>query len=382
MSQCYNPANLAQQRDHMLSSPGNRNSLWTNFRATTGGLTFLFLCVGLVWAQAVSDAAQVVGYVRDEGSHEPIVSARVDMISPKGFAAPSQYTDTSGEFHFDRVKDGDYQVTVRKMGYVTAQVSVSVIGGHQSNVNFDLRRDNSGGGANSNGNKGRPETVSTHELTVPEKARSESDKGKALMAKNDYLGAIAEFQKAVDDFPSYYEAYCRMGVAQYMSGHATEARDAFQKAIDVSDGKYEEAFFDLANVLNDAGNFADAESVAQKEVALDQSSWEGYFQLARALLGMQKYADAETNAKKSRDLNRRDRQIYVILTNIHIGMHDYPSVLQDIDAYLKIDSTSPAAAQMKTTREQVQKAMAKSEPAGASQKPDQKQNPSQGPKPQ
>jgi Tfp pilus assembly protein PilF len=326
-----------------------------------------FLSVGPTNAQAISDSAQVVGYVRDEASHQPVVSARIDLISPNGFAAPSQYTDTNGQFHIDHVKDGDYQVTVRKMGYVNAQLSISVSGGHQSNVDVDLRAESSGSPAGSKAETRPAETVSAHELKVPEKARDESARGKALLAKSDFAGAIAEFQKATDDFPSYYEAYSRMGIAQYMAGHAPDALRSFQKSIDLSGGKYSEAFFDLADVLNDTDDFSRAEDVSRREIALDESSWQGYFQLSRSLLGLKRYPDAERAAKKCRDLNSRNRQIYVILTNIHIKMQDFPEALQDIDAYLKLDPNSPVSQQMRATRAQVSTALEGAQ-AKASQK--------------
>jgi Carboxypeptidase regulatory-like domain/Tetratricopeptide repeat len=314
----------------------------------------------------ISASSQIAGAVRDEASRQGVAGARVDLVSPSGFAAPSQYTDTNGQFHFDRVKDGDYQVSVRKIGYVTAQVSISVNGGHASNVDVDLRPERSDSDAGSRAGTGPPETVSTHELKVPEKARDESAKGKDLMAKNDYAGAIAEFQKATDDFPSYYEVYVRMGVAQYMAGQAPDAIRSFQKSIDLSGGKYSEAFFDLAEVLNDTGDFSGAQVVARQQIELDQS-WQGYFQLSRALLGLKQYPDAEHAAKKCRDLNARYPQLYAILTNIHIGMHNYAEVLNDVDAYLKLDPNSPTSEQMRATRAQVAKAL-ESEQAKASPK--------------
>jgi tetratricopeptide (TPR) repeat protein len=340
---------------------------------TVYGLGFILLLsllpASAARAQAISDSAQVVGYVRDEASHQPVVSARIDLISPSGFAAPSQYTDTNGQFHLDHVKDGDYRVSVRKMGYVTAELNVSVSGGHQSNVDVDLRPESPNSAAGSKaGTGGRPESVSAHELKVPERAREESDKGKALMAKSDYVGAVAEFQKAIDAFPSYYEAYSRMGLAQYMAGHAAEARESFKESIDLSGGKYSEAFFDLADVLNDTDEFSQAEAVARQEIALDQSWWQGYFELSRSLLGLKQYADAERAAKKCRDLNAQNRQIYLILTNIHLGMKEFPAALDDIDAYLKLDPKSPASEQMRKTREQVTKAIENAQ-TKASQKP-------------
>jgi hypothetical protein len=315
----------------------------------------------------ISASSQIAGTVRDETSRQAVAGARVDLTSPGGFAAPSQYTDTNGQFHFDRVKDGDYQVTVRKIGYGTAQLSISVSGGHASNVDVDLRAERSNSDAGSKAGTGPAETVSTHELKVPERAREESARGKELMAKNDYADAIAEFQKATDDFPSYYEAYVRMGVAQFMAGHATDARISFQKSIDLSGGKYSEAFYDLADVLNDTDDYSSAEVVARQQIELDQS-WQGYFQLSRALLGLKQYPDAERAAKKCRDLNARYRQIYEVLKDIHISMRDYSGALDDIDAYLKLDANGPASQQMRATREQLVKALANT-PAKASPKP-------------
>jgi len=326
-------------------------------------------------AQGISQSVQVSGYVRDAASHEPIVSARIDLMSPAGIAAPTQYSDTNGEFHFDRVPDGTYRAIVRKSGYAAAQAEISVVGGHQSHVEVDLQRETSNSNE-ANGN-GPTETISEHELTVPQRARDDYAKGKDLLAKNDYPGAVAQFQKAVDEFPSFYEAYAKLGVAQYMSGQASQAHESFQKSIDLSGGKYSEALFDLADVMNDTRDFQSAERLARQEISIDEASWKGYFQLARAQLGQRRLPDAEKSAQKARDLNAQNRQTYVILTNVHIGLRDYPSVLQDIDAYLKLDPTGPAADQMRSTRAQVAKAIA----SGAA-KQEQNKNPNQDQKPQ
>ncbi len=333
--------------------------------AATGTVWLIFLsCAATAGAQGITDSSQVAGFVRDAGSHEPVVSARVDLISPKGMAGPTQFTNTNGEFHFDYIKDGDYHLTIRKTGYDDAQVSISVVAGHRSNVQVDLHAKDSGSGSNSGGESGPAEKISAHELAAPDKARDDYNKGKSLMAKPDYTGAIAEFQKAIQEFPDYYEAYAKMGVAQYMAGQAVEARQSLQKSIDLSGGKYPEAMFDMADVLNDVNDYAEAEPLARREIALEEASWRGHFQLARALLGLKKYPEAERSARKCIELNGQNKGAYVVLTNIHIGMHDYPDVLEDIDAYLKLDSNSAASEQMRATRAQVAKAL-----ANANQKP-------------
>ncbi|HEX5424266.1 MAG TPA: tetratricopeptide repeat protein [Candidatus Acidoferrales bacterium] len=315
-------------------------------------------------AQGPTEAHGITGYVRDAGSHEPVVSARVDLMSPNGLAAPTVYTNENGEFHF-YIGDGDYQLSVSKIGYEPqSQIAVTVLAGHSSEVEIDLRPRDSGSSSDA---AGPPSSISAHELSAPAAARQNYAKGKDLMSKKNYDAAIAAFEQATREFPDFYEAYAQMGVAQYVSGHAVEARASLKKSIDLSKGKYPDALFDLAEVLNDLGKYSDAESLAKQVIALDASSWHGYFESARAFHGLQQYKDAETNAKKAVELAPRNVQTYVILTNIHIRMHDYPSAVHDIDGYLKLDSTSPTADAMRSTRAQLVKAIADAKQKSKSQ---------------
>jgi len=336
-------------------------------RVTTGWAWALVLaaCLGCgarVAGQAISAGAEVIGIVRDAGSGEPVVGARVDLISPGGFSAPTQFTNTNGEFHFNYIKDGEYRLSVRKIEYKDTQVGISVSAGRSSNVQVEIHREDSDSNEGSATESIPAEKISAHELQAPQKARDDYGKGKGLMDKKDYSGAIAEFQKAVEAYPDFYEAYAKMGVAQYMAGQGEQARQSLQKSIDLSGGKYPDAVFDMADLLNDVGDYPDADPLAQRVITLDSGSWRGYFERARALLGMKKYAEAEQNAQKCVELNAQYKEAYIVLTNIHIGMHEYPEVLKDIDAYLKLDSTSRASEQMRATRAQVAKAIANEQP--------------------
>jgi tetratricopeptide (TPR) repeat protein len=321
------------------------------------------LCCGATAdAQAINVSAQVAGIVRDAASREPVVSARVDLISPNGMAAPTQFTDTDGGFHFNDVADGDYHLTIRKTGYEDAQVVISVVARHYSNVQVDLRKKGSSSDSDSNANSGSGEKISAHELRVPDKARDDCAKGQGLMEKQDYAGAIAAFQKAIQEFPDYYEAYAKMGVAQYMAGQAADSRASLERAIDLSGGKYPEALFDMADVLNDVGDYAGAESLARRDIAIEETASRGHFELARALLGSKKYLEAELSAKKCIELDAQNKNAYVVLTNIHIGMHDYSDAVRDIDVYLKLDAKSAASEQMRATRAQLTKALSNAQP--------------------
>jgi tetratricopeptide (TPR) repeat protein len=304
----------------------------------------------IAMAQGANESAAIVGYVRDAVTREPVLAARIDLMSGGGQVSTNHFTTTNGEFSIN-ARDGNYQVVVQKQGYLTAKVDVSIPVGHQIRVDVDLQPEKPESAPASS------ETVTAHQLTVPHKARDDYNKGSDMIRKQDYPGAVAEFQKAIKEYPPYYEAFAKMGIAQFLLGQTPAAEDSLQKSIDLSEGKFPDAFFDMADLLNNVHDYANAEPQARKGIAADDSSWRGYFELARALTGLKRFAEAEQSAVKSRELNPKNLQLYVVLTNIHLATRDYASVLQDIDAYLKLDPDSPSSEQMRATRAQVSRAL-------------------------
>ncbi len=330
------------------------------------GMAFIIL-LGLcapIWLARTSravpqlgdDNARIIGTVVDEASHQPISSARVELVGPSGLAAPTRYTSLNGKFYFG-APDGDYHLVIRKIGYRDGQASVSVYGAGQSRVDVELVRKT----PDSKSSAAPSEAISAHELTISEKSRECYREGKTLTGKKDYNGAVAQFQKAIKESPSYYEAYADLGIAQYLLGQEAAARESLQKSVDLSEGKYPEGLLDFASVLNSLHDFASAETFARQGIALEGTSWRGHLELARTLLGLNRLTEAEVSAMEALKLNAQDAQIYVVLVNIHARMRHYNSVLRDIDAYLALDPSGPMSDQMRTTRAQAAKALADAE---------------------
>jgi hypothetical protein len=305
--------------------------------------------------QGVSDSAPIVGYVREVASSSPIPSAQIILMSPKGLASSTHFSDVNGEFSL-WARKGDYHVVVKKMGYQTTQVSVSVVPGVSVRLEIDLPR------VESEPTPSSSEKVSTHQLSVPNNARYAYEKGMALKAKMDYQGALVQFAYAIKLYPSFYEAYAEMGVVQYILGDSTTAEESIHKSIDLSSHKYPEAMFYLAGIFNISKRFEDAESLARQGLTLDGASWRGQLELAKALFGMKRFAEAEQCASKSRDLNPGNPPTYIMLADIHIAMRHYASALQDTENYLKLDPNGPASKQVRTTHDQLERALQKAQP--------------------
>ncbi len=304
----------------------------------------------------------ILGTVRDATSHEPLPGVRVEFeLGGGSLAASPESTSTEGQFRFFGVP-GDYIIEAKKEGYLPARQKVSINTQQEMQVWIDLVRQP----AEVSSASGPGEAISAHQLTIPSKAREAYGKGISLVdSKKDYAGAIAQFESAIRDFPSYYEAYAEMGITHYYMGDATTAEADLRRAIELSSGKYPVAIFDLAELLNNIGRFADAEPVARQAIAAEESSSRGYYELARAQYGLKRPAEAEVSATKARDLKPDYPLVYLILTNIHIALHSYTAVLSDIDAYLKLDPSSPTSEQVRKTRQQVARAIEKAQAQSA-----------------
>jgi len=300
--------------------------------------------------QGAGEAVSIDGYVRDAASHSPIPSAQVVLMSSNGNASSIHFSDVNGEFGMPAM-DGDYFLVIKKMGYETTQMNVSVVAGHSPRLEVELSK------VEPERTPSSSQKISTHQLSAPGNARDAYEKGMALKGKMDYPGALAQFEHAIKLYPSFYEAYAEMGVVQYILGDSTAAEESVQKSIDLSSHKYPEAIFYLAGIFNITKRFEGAESLAREGLTLDDASWRGQLELAKALFGMKRSAEAEQCASKSRDLNPNNPPTYIVLADIHISLHQYASALQDTDAYLKLDSNGPASKQVRAMHDKLESAL-------------------------
>jgi Flp pilus assembly protein TadD len=291
----------------------------------------------------------ITGNVREEGSNDPIPAVTLE-ISQSGSQAQAQVmSGMDGGFVFRGLQEGDYVITAKKNGFDTASVTGSVVRTGGPEVTITLRRTAAAGV-----HPGGP--ISTHQLQVPKKARAAYEKGYTLLAeKNKPAESIPAFEKAVKEYPSYYEAYTELGIANNHVGKVPEAEASFKKAVELSDGTFLQPLYLLADLNNSHGKYQEAEPFARQAIALDSSAWNGFFELARSLLGLKRISEAETSAVQARDLSPQTPQIYLILANIHALQQKYPAAVQDLDAYLKLVPDSQNNESVRRTRDKLQK---------------------------
>ncbi len=255
-------------------------------------------------------------------------------------------TGNDGAFHLSTTI-GAYVLAVEHSGYRLANV---LLGSDPSDMVVSLQP------LSAQTHPAAATLVSTHELSVPAKAKAAFEKGSALAGKSppDYEGAIHEFHRAIKQFPSYYEAYGEMSIAQFRAGDLKAAEDSLQKSIDLSGGHYVKGMVLMAELLNSRGRFADAAVMAQQAIAVDELSAAAHCQLARALSGLKRPAEAAVSANRALQLEPRNPMFSLVLGNIHLQQHDFAAAVHDFDAYLQQLPTGPQSDLVRTARNRAQ----------------------------
>jgi len=297
------------------------------------------------------------GTVLDRQSGVRLDGVRVDLNSfSKGIVATT-FT-TQGNFRFDNLREGSYDVSFNMTGYQDVQEHLE-ISGPVFGLAVSLKPLNASA-------PGGPPTVSVRDLSIPQKARDAMNKGMTLLhQKGDYAGSIKEFERAIKVFPNYYEAYAQIGYAYMTMKDADHSEEALRQSILVSKEHYPDAFFLLAALFSSQKRFADAEPLARKAVDLAPDSWHAQSEMAQALLGQDRPEDAEKYAQAAVKLQAENPLLWLLLADIHSDLHNDPALVEDLDTYLKLAPKGPMADRARQGRDDAKQRLQRSQASPA-----------------
>jgi tetratricopeptide (TPR) repeat protein len=202
-------------------------------------------------------------------------------------------------------------------------------------------------------------TISVHELRIPEKARIAFNKGAQKLAAKDFAGSIVEFQKAVAAYDEFYEAYYRLGIANLELQVNDDAEAAFRKSIELSEAKYAPPLFGLGLTLGNERQYEDGESYIRAGLNLEPTSAAGHFAMAWVLYSAQRVVEAEKSAREAVLYNPNLANAHLLLAQIHRRQNNSAAMVDDLDAYLRLDPDGPRSRALRTTRDEAQQSLAR-----------------------
>lgn len=176
---------------------------------------------------------------------------------------------------------------------------------------------------------------------MPRKAVRAFQKGTALLLKGDPQSSLPYFQAVVDAVPSSYRPYHNLGLAYYRLGQPDAAAQAFQKAIDLTNGAFAPSLFGLSMILYQRAEFSQAESLIQKGLVASPNSGIGKYCLGLVQFSLGRFPDSERSAREALAADPAQTDAYLLLAHIHERLRDPSSVLGDVHAYLRLTPSGP-----------------------------------------
>jgi tetratricopeptide (TPR) repeat protein len=206
-------------------------------------------------------------------------------------------------------------------------------------------------------------SVSVHELKIPEKARNLYNKGIQKFAEKDWAGCIVEFQRAIAAYADFYEAYYKIGLANLELKLSADAQTAFRKSIELSEGRFAPPLFGLGLALGNEKHFEDGLAFIRSGLSLEPTSARGNFTLAWVLYTAGRVSEAEKSVKEALLYSPTFAMAHLLLAQIHRRQNNSAAMIDDLDAYLRIEPDNPRSAGVRAVRDAAARALPQGEGA-------------------
>jgi tetratricopeptide (TPR) repeat protein len=312
------------------------------------------------FAQFSQKPATIAGNLYYVDDYHPAANVPISLYDSEHVVLETLNTMDQGQFRFGGLKRAAYELNINVDGYQPVTIDVDISFGSNKTLAIYLKPT-----ADSKKQPDAPanQTVTVHELSMPAKAREYMQSGmKKLYQEKNAAAAVTDFQEALSTAPGYYEADYQLAMAQLTLGKRTEAEDGFRKAVQASGDKYAEADVGLGAALLDDGNLSEADKSIRRGLQLNPNLWLGHYELGREFFKENRLTDAQAAAEQAKQLAPNAAIVYRLLSNIHLQEKNYAALLQDLDAYLALDPSSPAGLRAKEIRDQVQQQLGKAQP--------------------
>ena len=294
--------------------------------------------------QGSDHIGQVFVRVHDRLNEDPLAQAHVQLLRfPDGIVG-EQFTGSDGGVQFSGISVGAYTIRASLQGYEPGEARVDFRKGDGTLQKVDIPlllrkqdRDSMAGG-----------TISADDLRIPYNARKEFERGRQLLnEKRDLNGSIAAFQRAIELYPGYADAYFLMGAAQVQLHAAPVAEASLRKAIALEAHKTA-AYYALAILLFGQRRYNEEKELLLEAQKLDATDWRWPFELARCHAQQGQWESALRYGLAASATANVPSKVHLLLADIYANSNKPREAVAELELFAQLD---PNSAHMDRVRE-------------------------------
>ena len=288
-------------------------------------------------------ANSISGHVFDE-QRNGIPDLQVELLNDVESVIQRTKTDSSGLYAFRRLTTGVFQIRVQTYG-------TSYVGGQTQRVQLERTRafeqiDFVLTTKRATSASATPGAVFVQE--VPEPARKEFEQGVALLRKKDQRPeALLKLTKAIEIFPSYYEALELLGNEYVKDEKYQEAVPVLTKALEVNKRAYH-SLYSLSVAQYNLKQLTEAVDLMRRAITLNPSSINANLWFGMLLRYSSKLGEAETYLKQADQLaGSKNAEAHWQLALLYNQLKKPKEAADHLELFLKLQPDSRDAENIK-----------------------------------
>jgi tetratricopeptide (TPR) repeat protein len=200
-------------------------------------------------------------------------------------------------------------------------------------------------------------SISATSLAAPKDARKAYEHGLQSLHKGKQAEAGKDFEKAVDVYPTYADAWVELGRLRAAGQQTEPARDAFKKAMS-ADSKLVTPYLELGMMSAREQKWQDSAEYLDKAVQLDPVDFpQAWYVDAVANFNLKKLEPAEKSAREAVKLDpqHRNPRAEYLLGLVLMEKRDYAGAAAELKNYLAMAPTADNHEEVKKQLEQIER---------------------------
>ncbi len=299
----------------------------------------LFILIALfLYSQGYQGKGKIKGYVYDENGN-PIEGVRVKLYSLKAGAGFETYTDKNGKWKALWIRGGKWNIDFEKIGYEPKKISVEIKEWRRNpDIEITMKK--------------------VEGLVLTDELKTALEKGNKLYEERKYQEAILVFESILQKYPDAYIIDLNIGNCYFQMEEYDKAEEHYKKVLEKNPENVD-AIIGIGNCYLNRGQKEEAMEWYNKVEFEKINNETVLYNIGTTLYENSQFNEALKYYKKAVELNESflDARYQLGLTYIALGK--YQEALSEFENYLKYDSDSSKAKQVKSFIEYLKKEITK-----------------------